>query len=244
MKVEALIVHLARATGRAPQVEKLRQSLLPMSSSIIEAVDGQALPQAEIAEVYRPGLHQPRYPFALRTSEVACFLSHRKAWQAILDRDLDAGLVFEDDVETNAGSFGQVLELALANLAPGDILRFPKADRRETGPVIARAGAMTIVEPRLPGLGMQAQLVGREAARGLLAFTAQFDRPVDTTVQMRWLHGVRVLTARPPCIRELSASLGGTTIQKKSKSAREVAAHESGRAYYRLAIRASSFLSP
>ncbi|WP_157020166.1 glycosyltransferase family 25 protein [Mesorhizobium xinjiangense] len=236
MKVEALIIHLARATGRAPQVKKLLD-VLPMAGSVVEAVDGQALSQAEIAAVYRPRLHRPRYPFVLRTSEVACFRSHRKAWQTILDRGLDAGLIIEDDVETDADAFGPMLDLALATLGPGDILRFPKVERREVGPVVARAGDATVVAPRHPGLGMQAQLVGREAARALLAFTAQFDRPVDTTVQMRWLHGVRVLTAKPVCIREIDDALGGTTIQGKSKSVSDILAREVWRPLYRLQVR-------
>ena len=62
---------------------------------------------------------------------------------------------------------------------------------------------------------MQMQFVGREAARRLLAATETFDRPIDSLIQMQWLHGARVLSARPLVVREIDLELGGTVLQKK-----------------------------
>ncbi|WP_159591628.1 glycosyltransferase family 25 protein [Chelativorans xinjiangense] len=241
MKAEAFIVHLARAHGRARQVERLRQSL-PLPVTVIEAVDGQTLPEEKVAEVYKPRLHRPYYPFPLRISEVACFLSHREAWQAIVDRKLDAGLVVEDDVEIDPSRFADVLDLALAHAGRGDLVRFPKKARGEKGRVAAHSGSARLIAPRHPRLGMQAQIVGRDAAKVLLAFTHVFDRPVDTTVQMQWLHGVRVLSAMPVAIREVAEELGGTTVQGKGKPFAEVLAREVRRAIYRAAVRARNVL--
>ncbi|WP_309083172.1 glycosyltransferase family 25 protein [Chelativorans sp.] len=235
MKVEAFIIHLARAHGRAPQVERLREALLPMPVTVIDAIDAERLSEDEIARVYRPGLHRPRYPFPLRRAEIACFLSHRTAWQTIIDRNLDAGLVVEDDVEL-LPNFRDVLELALANARPGDYVRFPKQARESDSQVVAEAGASRLFLPKVLGLGMQAQLVGREAASELLAFTRKFDRPVDTTIQMRWLHGVRVLSSAPVAIREVAAKLGGTTVQGKGKPFGEILSREVSRAGYRFAV--------
>ncbi|MFC6489644.1 glycosyltransferase family 25 protein [Nitratireductor sp. GCM10026969] len=241
MKTEAFIIHLKRAHGRAPQVARLKATL-PMPATVVDAVDGQALSEAQIARVYCPALHRPRYPFALRLSETACFLSHRKAWREIVDRELDAGLIVEDDVELGDG-FSAVLDLALSRLDRGEIVRFPKKARGERGKLVARAAAACIVAPRPPRLGMQAQLVGRDAARALLAFTERFDRPVDTTIQMQWLHGLPVLTAMPVAIREVAGELGGTTVQGKSKPIPEILARELHRARYRFAVRLCNVLN-
>jgi len=148
---------------------------------------------------------------------VACFLSHRKAWAAIVDRQLDAGLIIEDDVEVDAG-FAAQLKLAIDTVQPQDYIRFPRWPRGEAGTEIVSDGANSIIEPELPGLGMQMQLVGREAAIALLAATDRFDRPVDTTIQMRWLHPIRVLSARPITIREIDFDLGGSIVQGKNKT--------------------------
>ncbi|MGH6861207.1 MAG: glycosyltransferase family 25 protein, partial [Phyllobacterium sp.] len=193
MKTGAFVIHLKRARKRGDHVRALL-GRLPIKADIIDAIDGQALSEAQIRAVYALALHRPRYPFQLSASEVACFLSHRKAWQMIVDGGLDAGLVIEDDVEVSEDAFASQLKLALERIRPADYIRFPRWTRGERGPAVAAAGADTIIEPSLPGLGMQMQLVGREAAAALLAATERFDRPVDTTIQMRWLHPVRVLS--------------------------------------------------
>lgn len=240
MKVEAFVIHLERAHDRTSQVGRVKNSL-PMPVTVIGAVDGQGLSQEEISAVYRPALHRPRYPFRLRPSEIACFLSHRKAWSAIIERGLDAGLVIEDDVEIDGDRFAAVLDLALARARRGDLVRFPKKARGEARQMAA-AHAARLVAPRHPGLGMQAQLVGRGAAEALMAFTRTFDRPVDTTAQMRWLHGIRVLEAAPVAIREVAADLGGTTVQGKSKPLSEILTREFRRTVYRVSAHACNVL--
>lgn len=234
MKVEAFIIHLKRATARAPQVERLKKSL-PLPVTVIDAVDGQALTSDEIAAVYRPDLYRPYYPFALRASEVACFLSHRKAWQEIVDRDLDAGLVVEDDVELDAEHFGPLLDLACETTGPGDFVRFPMK-KRERGRLLAGPHTQRLFEPRHVALGMQAQLVGRDAAATLLGTTELFDRPVDTMIQMRWVHHTRILSTRPVAVRQIAAQLGGTTVQGGTKSAGEIFTREVLRVHYRVAM--------
>ncbi|PRD45246.1 glycosyl transferase [Phyllobacterium phragmitis] len=235
MKAEAFVIHLARAEARRPQAEKLLGELGP-PARIIDAVDATALSEKDVAAVYRSNLHRPAYPFALRRTEIACFLSHRRAWQAIIDRDLDVGLIVEDDVQPDAQGFAPVLRLALETIRPRDLIRFPCTARGERGPVVAEAGEISLIAPRSPGLGMQMQLIGREAARLLLDTTRQFDRPVDTTAQMRWVNEVRVLSARPICIREISGTLGGTVVQNKSKTPAEIVSREIRRPLYRVSV--------
>jgi glycosyl transferase family 25 len=75
---------------------------------------------------------------------------------------------------------------------------------------------ISIFEPTLVGLGMHAQIVTYDAARRLLESTESFDRPVDAYLQLRWKHGVRILTLWPNGVREISSSLGGSLIQEKS----------------------------
>ena len=79
---------------------------------------------------------------------------------------------------------------------------------------------ISIFEPTLVGLGMVAQIVTFDAARRLLEQTERFDRPVDTYLQLRWKHGVRILTLWPNGVREISSILGGSLIQGKSNSDR------------------------
>ena len=65
------------------------------------------------------------------------------------------------------------------------------------------------------GLGMQAQIVTKDAAYSLLRITQNFDRPVDTYLQLKWIHEVKILTALPSGISEISNRLGGSLIGNK-----------------------------
>jgi GR25 family glycosyltransferase involved in LPS biosynthesis len=236
---EAFIIHLARAELRKPQVERLAATL-PLPVNILDAVDGMALAEDEANAVYRRHIHRPHYPFALRKAEIGCFLSHRKAWRAIVDGGLDAGLIVEDDVEPDEELFAPALALAMKTIRPGDYIRFPYRSHTDSGAEVAKAGGVALVEPGHVGLGMQMQLVGRQAAAELLKATETFDRPVDTTIQMRWLANVRILAVRPASIRQIGHLLGGTIVQKKSKPLSEILSREIKRAWYRLALRAAA----
>lgn len=232
--IKAFIIHLARSAERRPQVEKLVREL-PMQVEVLDAVDGRLLDDAEVARVYKPCLHAPRYPFALSRSEIACFLSHRKAWQAIIDQNLDAGLVIEDDVAFDE-NFNAAFRAAAGHLKPNDLIRFPFRADREHGREVFNDRNVSIIAPNPIGLRMMAQLVSRGAARTLLAATEQFDRPVDTTVQMRWVTGLQPLSVVPGGIREISGQLGGTTIQHR-KSFTDKLAREILRPLYRMRVR-------
>lgn len=215
--LKALIIHLARAEDRQEQVASLRAAL-PCPSEVVWAVDARA-PEMMAA----PGLAEavpthlsPRYPYALRHTEVACFHSHRNGWQQIVDEGLEIALIFEDDIALDPVVFPAALRLALSVVQPGDVIRFPYKRREDAGRVIAQEGGITLREPQEVALGMQAQLVTREAAQRLLRATERFDRPVDCLLQMPWEHGARVLSVWPSGVSEHSADLGGSTIGHKA----------------------------
>ncbi|MGU3574511.1 glycosyltransferase family 25 protein [Brucellaceae bacterium C25G] len=214
MQIKAFIIHLQRATDRRVQVEHLRDQL-PVETEIIEAVDNQNLSDQDISGVYHRALHKPAYPFTLSRNEIACFLSHRKAWQAIVDQNLDAGFVVEDDIALTT-DFGKCFATAQEMLTQKDdcFIRFPFRDREE-GDVIFTDSDVKVLRPRHVGLGMVAQLVSRQAALKLLKNTVVFDRPVDTFAQMNWITQVDMLTLQPGGVAEISRDLGGSTIKNK-----------------------------
>ncbi len=197
---------------------------------------------------YRPEAPlDPKYPFHLTDTEIAVFLSHRKAWQAILEAPLRAALILEDDVSLDLALFEPAL--ALATQAENGFVRLPQKPR-ETGQTLAQSGATRLIHPDEVALGMQAQLVTRDAARRLLAATETFDRPVDVFLQMTWHHGVEVLTVWPAGVTDISHTLGGSTLKKRKGLGERIAA-EVKRALFRRRLgklargqRASGPLSP
>ena len=241
MKIEGLIIHLTRAQSRRRQVDELLPSL-PVPARILEAVDGQSLSAAELSAVYRRNLHEPHYPFELRAGEIACFLSHRKAWKEIVERDLDAALVLEDDVGIVPDVFDVAFKLAVA-ACDGEpaYIQFglrPLKGRAET---LTRDGDVRIVRPENVMLGTVGQLLTRKAAEMLLENTRMFDRPIDVFLQMHWLTGVRPIAAIPSGVVDRTNEIGGTTIHS-SKTMVERLSREWGRFVYRQRVRWLSHL--
>jgi len=210
---DCLIIHLERSTERKIQVRKLKKDL-PYRTKVIEAVDGSK-PDNDFLKSYKPRLLRPRYPFNLRSAEVACFQSHRKCWQEILNRGLEAALIIEDDVDIIDGEFTAAIKLAMKEIKMGDLIRLPMKPREKPRNSNMKRDDISIFEPTVIGLGTQAQIVTYDAARQLLKKTAHFDRPIDVYLQLKWKHGVRVLTLWPNGVRERSSSLGGSVIGKE-----------------------------
>ena len=215
MKAKAFIIHLERATARRPQVAWLQENL-PLPAEVLPAVDGSRLRREEIERLFRRALHRPRYPFALSKAEIGCFESHRQAWRQIVDRDLDYGLIVEDDISFKPEIFTRAFGLASQSVKDGGYIRFPWRDRETAREVIAQDGGCRLYRPRRIGLGMLAQLVSKTAARQLLMVSAPFDRPVDTLLQMHWVTGINPLSVFPNSLNEISVQLGGSTISSKS----------------------------
>ena len=211
---DCLIIHLERSLERQPQVRKLQQEL-PYRTKVVEAVDGSK-PNNDFSKSYTPRLLRPRYPFSLRSAEVACFQSHRKCWQEILDRGLEAALIIEDDVAIIEGEFTAAVKLAMKEIKMGDLIRLPMKPRKKPRNRSLKRDNISIFEPTVIGLGTQAQIVTYDAARRLLEKTERFDRPIDVYLQLRWKHGVRVLTLWPNGVRERSSILGGSFIGKET----------------------------
>ena len=119
---DCLIIHLERSLERKPQVRKLKKDLA-FRTKVVEAIDGSKADN-DFSKSYTPRLLRPYYPFNLRSAEVACFQSHRKCWQEILDQGLEAALIVEDDVDIIDEEFMSAVKLAMKEIKMGDLIRF------------------------------------------------------------------------------------------------------------------------
>lgn len=231
-KIGAYVIHLERAVERRDQIERIRNAV-PLPIKIVPAVDGLQVQEKQFRARYHPKLLTPHYPFNLRAGEIGCFLSHRKCWEMILASSNDGALIFEDDVEIDAVQFKVMLAFMMTHCSVNDYVRFPNKNRAEGGAIVAELGTMRLVWPRTPGAGTVGQYVGREAARQLLLSTERFDRPVDGFLQLVKSHKVRILTAEPHVMRDVSATIGASHIQASKVPFHIRLHHEIARPLYR-----------
>lgn len=234
MGIEAFIIHLARASGRAPVVEAARRGVM-MPCTVVDAVDGQLLGEVELGRTYAPNpLYLPPYPFRLGRGEIACFLSHRKVWQMIVDRGLEWGLVLEDDVAVSS----EVLAGTVATVRDwGDLSAYVSLQTRPLPmerKVLYQGSGGCLVEISPAPLRTSGQIVGRHAAKRLLECTGHLDRPVDVFLQMTWESGVPVVCADPSGIKDWPEPTGGSVAQtKRNRGVLALLRREVARTIYR-----------
>ncbi|MDF1717062.1 MAG: glycosyltransferase family 25 protein [Antarcticimicrobium sp.] len=235
--MHSLIIHMSASTTRRPNAEALLRTL--PDAQLVEAVDGRD-PAQVTGVTIRPGdAHAPAYPFPLSPGEIGCFLSHRRCWRRILAEGWEYALIVEDDLEVDPGRLRLALDLIAQQATPDSYIRLPVKAREKPARVLAEEAGLALVLPRVIGLQTVAQVVGRGAAERLLAATATIDRPVDTLLQMHWITGQPVHSLLGSGARELTADLGGSTIQKKTRTGSKLA-----REFKRAAYRAQVALRP
>lgn len=212
-RMRTFIIHMAASAARRPNAEALRAAL--PAAEIVAAVDGAA--PGRIADVAaHPGnLYRPHYPFALRPAEIGVFESHRACWRRIVAEGLDRAIIVEDDLAIDPDRFARALALLRDHAGAGMYIRLPVKQSERPARILAAAGDLRLALPRTIGLQCICQVVGRHAARRLLAATDRIDRPVDTLLQMHWVTGQPVHTLLGTGNREIAARIGGSTIQQK-----------------------------
>ena len=145
----------------------------------ISGVLGKALTQEETAAVLKPV--EFGYVYPLQPSEIGCFLSHRKAWEAFLASGEKWGMVLEDDARL-AKEFPEIF--AKEDWIPEDVdclkvgssgLSVKVRDIRK----IAGIGRI-FRQVRPTPFNTACYLLSASAARDLLAMTTRFNCPVDT----------------------------------------------------------------
>jgi glycosyl transferase, family 25 len=101
------LINLDRSHERLARFQSLA-STVGFEFIRIPAVDGRALNDAELARFRNP---DPRF-YQLGPGEIGCFLSHRRAWEKIIESGLEWGTVFEDDVHIGADALSILRDLS------------------------------------------------------------------------------------------------------------------------------------
>lgn len=231
--MRCFIIHMQGDENRAPNVARLLSFLA--GAEVMPAVVGRDALAAGAVRLRAGDLHAPRYPFALGPGEIGCFLSHRACWQRIVDENADHALIVEDDMAPDPALWPDVSALIAAHAGSDSYIRLPAKPGEKPAAIVDDRGAARLFLPRVVGLQTVAQVVGRRAAKRLLAASETLDRPVDTFVQMHWITNQPVHTIWPGGVRELTGELGGSTIQNKSRAGGRLR-REVCRAYYRAQV--------
>ena len=216
---KCFIIHLNRASKRKSTVDKI-VSDMALETEIIDAVDGHNLSDAQLNHhISDKKLFNPPYPFLLNKGEVGCFLSHRLAWQKIVDQKLIGALIIEDDVKIDKKKFYEGLGVGLNHLDNVGYIQFQVRKIEKYSKEIQNINNIRLLEVLPIPLRTSAQIVSYEAALKLLELTKKFDRPIDGFLQLFWSTGLKVKIISPSSVVDITNELGGSTISKKYSKA-------------------------
>ncbi|MFC4700704.1 glycosyltransferase family 25 protein [Glaciecola siphonariae] len=167
-----------------------------LSFERISAVDGRIMSESQRLEHYSPSLNRAGYYKSLTPGEIGCYLSHRKAWQRIVDENLEAAIILEDDFLMPHG-LNDVAQFVQSKQAFDYVKLSDHPGRPRKTKTLKKIGdSQLVVFDKVPARTC-AQLVSREGARKLLQASESFGRPVDIDLQYWWEKDIRVMGIKP-----------------------------------------------
>jgi glycosyl transferase, family 25 len=186
---------------------------LGLSHVFVEGVTGGSPEIRQAYSVWRNFLWMKR---SLTVGEIACYIGHRRIWQAVLDSGHEVVLACEDDFQSiDDAAIAEILRLAPLR-EDWDILKLFDFSPK---PVVNSRplGSMRIVDYKYPAAGAVCYLIRRSAAASLLRRKSVF-RPVDEDFLYCWEFGLRVRSVLPNPVVESAPSLGGSILEHERKS--------------------------
>lgn len=147
---------------------------LALSAERVEAFSPEAVPVASLARWTDPV--RPRH---VSPPELACSFSHRRAWRLIVERDLPAACILEDDAWLSPAFAGLIA--TVTDLAGFDLVKIEQRDQpanigRQAGELMPGIG---LHRPYSFAAGGGGYLLSQAGARKLLARSVPLDVPLD-----------------------------------------------------------------
>jgi len=180
------VINLARSAQRLANTQT-QLARVNLSFERIDAVDGAQLSTQQKFLHYSPQLNKQQYHYPLSNGQIGCYLSHRKAWQKIVDEKLDYAIVLEDDFYIDESIHNAIKNIEQLQ-QPWQLIKLAAYENR-TRPIAYQQNLnnhqQLVIHKKLM-TGCCATAISYEGAKQLLKATAQFGRPVDCDLQHIW----------------------------------------------------------
>lgn len=190
------VINLKRSTERMENMDRALKAM-QVDYERVEGVDAQLLSEVLLSRNATPSVE---YPYELAKGELACFYSHRKCWEMLVNSQHEWALVLEDHCEFSEAA-GRYLrsadwlpsECELVQLIYSDKACF--ADEKkplDDGNSLVKLACSSAI-------GSSAYLISRGAAVEALRMSARISEPADNFLFGPWSEFSR----KVPCWRLL-----------------------------------------
>ncbi len=174
------LINLDRSVTRLNHCQILLEGA-GIEFSRISAVDGSLLSNEKADELYNYKATKSYYK-QLNNGELGCFLSHRLAWQKIIDQQLDFAVVLEDDLH-DISLLPEAINSITSIKGEWDYIKLANHHRHRDFYAQKQLNNFILgVFNKLPASTI-AQVVSLKGAEKLLKHSQKIYRPVDIDLQ-------------------------------------------------------------
>lgn len=197
--MKIFLINLARATERLDKMDRQFRAL-GIVYERLDATDGTSITKTDRALV--DDERRKRFTeYPLSDNEIGCWLSHRRAMQALLDSGEDMAAVVEDDAELPP-DFAAVLKAVAERKPPFDFIflhrKFKKHEKFY--PCMRLLPDLHLGVVGYAHMGAIAYIVSREGAQKFLRYAPRFVHAVDKEIHRYWANGLRVYGLERPVV--------------------------------------------
>jgi glycosyl transferase family 25 len=195
-----VVISLPAAVDRRAKVER-HFATVGLHFEFRNGVDGHALGEGEISDVYDQDQNVRRFKRRLSRPEIGCYLSHYREWQRLAESNDQGRFIFEDDVEFDDDLTGVLEHISRLHLHDHFVKLDAPKKTRPLKTVLRLPNGRQLVEPRILPARTTGYGITRSAARKLVDGALPFFRPVDLDLKHWWETGVTPLAILPAPLR-------------------------------------------
>jgi glycosyl transferase family 25 len=189
--IQALVISLP---GSSDRQEKARSELTKtdLNWRFLDAIRGSAL--TTLPAEYQPKKVKRLLGFELTSSELGCFLSHKKAWQVCVDDNIPT-IIFEDDFRL-LPHFEQTITCLLHDYTDWGAVRLQGLSLVHHD-VIQSFDAFSLVRNKGDAVGATAYILKPAQAKALIEAAADIYEPLDHFLEHRQVHQLEFFAVKP-----------------------------------------------
>lgn len=137
----------------------------------------------------------------LSDGALGCLMSHRRAWQRMLDERIEAAIILEDDAELAPETL-DVLPRIETLKGRFDLINLHHTSGRPLVDAARISPTHALSITRYVSIGAIGYAISRNAAERLLEVSVPGIFEVDVLMNRWWVHGVKTLVLTPPIVTE------------------------------------------
>lgn len=195
--IDVFVINLDRSTARLEQASSaLTQEKIFFER--ISAIDGRMLDDTEIKKIVSQKSGDYFQP--LSPGEIGCFLSHVKALQLMIDRNIDIAIILEDDFSLSGQFRAQIQSLISDGSNLPDVVKICCSRRRGQTLKKLQDGSHIIRSTSAP-ITTGAAIWTLKGAKKFINSFHHIKRPIDVQLKHWWEFDLNVCWINPPLVQ-------------------------------------------